>query len=439
MIAFSLEALDEQLLPIAGWLGTFALHSTVALAVTWMFVRMRGRRSLGLQDTALRQAMWVPFVSATLQSLFFGSMWDSLLVSPTVTTDELAPLVGMLVSDAHVGDVAAVVDVAAATPWATIVVGVAAGMAAFGLVWLFRTWRRLTHILAMRRPETDARVLSAAAKLASGLGLRQSPHISRAQGLSTPIAFGFLRPEICLPARVASLDEASLHAMLGHELAHLRRADPAWMWLGAWIHALFPWQLLLLATRREWSRVVELRCDAEAARQTSPTAVARCLVEVAEWLRPEPQGSVVALGMAARPSALRERVEAALGSGEPVPARRFAAGCMATLSLTTLTMAAPGMGEQVLTGLGADQFLSAFADETSDSTRLLQPFMTMVEQEYAALVIEARQLQTSIHLSTLPQPQAMELQSLLQERMARLSQLRTRLLVRVSRDSSPNR
>ena len=69
--------------------------------------------------------------------------------------------------------------------------------------------------------------------------------------------------------------------MLGNELAHLRRADPAWMWLGAWLQALFPWQLLLAASRRQWSRVVELRCDAEAAQHTSATAVARCLIEVA--------------------------------------------------------------------------------------------------------------------------------------------------------------
>lgn len=34
MIAFSLVTLDEQLLPLAGWLGTFALHSSVALGLT---------------------------------------------------------------------------------------------------------------------------------------------------------------------------------------------------------------------------------------------------------------------------------------------------------------------------------------------------------------------------------------------------------------------
>lgn len=401
---------------------------------------MRGKRSLGLQDMVLRQAMWLPFFSATLQYLFFGSMWDGLFVQPMVTSEELVPLVGMLISDgAPEVHAAAAVDVPAPTPWATVLVGGAAACSMLGMAWLWRTWRRLTKILALRRPETDPRILSAAATLASELGLRQSPHISRAQGLSTPIAFGFVRPEICLPARAASLDEASLRAMLGHELAHLRRADPAWMWLGAWVHALFPWQLMLVATRREWSRIVELRCDAEAAHHTSPTAVARCLIEVAEWLRPESQQSMVALGMAARPSALRERVEAALATGAPAPTKRFAAGGMAVLSLAALTMAAPGVGEQVITGLTADDFAIAFNDEAPDSIQRLQPFVAIVEQEYGALVIEVRALQASIQASLLPVAKSAELQSLLQRRLNRLSQLRTRLMARVGRDSSTNR
>lgn len=189
MIAFSLEALEAQLLPLAGWLVTFALHSSVALGLTWLFVRMRGKRSLGLQDILLRQAMWLPFFSSTLQYLFFGSMWHGLFAQPVVTSDELMPLVGMLVAGVAPEASAAVVsDAPAGIPWATIVVAVAVLCSTLGLAWLWRTWRRLTKILKLRRPETDARVLSAAATLASELGLRQSPHISRAQGLSTSIA-----------------------------------------------------------------------------------------------------------------------------------------------------------------------------------------------------------------------------------------------------------
>ncbi len=446
MIAFSLETLlqtslqtlDEQLRPLAGWLGTFALHSTIALGFTCLFVRMRRQRSLGLQDMLLRQALWLPLLSATLQYAFFGSMWDGLMAQPVVTVDELAPLASML-SEAEAEASMVAVETIPGTPWATIVVGIAAVCSLLGFTWLWRTWRRLSRLLATRCPETDARVLSSAATMATHLGLRQSPHISRVQGLSTPIAFGFLRPEICLPARASALDDASLRAMLGHELAHLRRTDPAWMWLGAWIQALFPWQLLFVSTRREWSRVVELRCDAEAAHHTSPTAVARCLIEVAEWLRPQPAPSMVALGMAARPSALRERVEAALGCSEPLPSKRFAAGGMAVLSLATMTMAAPGVSDQVVTALTADEFRVAFTGQAPDASRRLQPFVAMVEQEYSALVMEARTLQATLAASLLPQSNIAELQSRLQLRLSRLSQLRARLLARVSRDSSSNR
>lgn len=438
MIAFSLDALDVLLLPLAGWLGTFALHSTIALGLTCWFVRLRRHRSLALQDMMLRQAMWLPFLSSTLQYLFFGSMWDGLMAQPMVTADDLAPLMSLLEADSQSANFVAM-ETIPSTPWATIVVGVATTSSLLGFAWLWRMWRRLTRILATRCPETDPRVLSSAATMATHLGLRQSPHISRAQGLSTPIAFGFVRPEICLPARAAALDDASLCAMLGHELAHLRRADPVWMWLGAWIHAMFPWQLLLASTRREWSRVVELRCDAEAANHTSPTAVARCLIEVAEWLRPQSAPTTVALGMAARPSALRERVEAALACSAPVPTKRFAAGGVAVLSLATMTMAAPGVSDRVVTALTADEFRVAFTGQAPDTARRLQPFVAMVEQEYGALVIEARALQAILEVSLLPQSQTAEMQSRLQLRLAHLSQLRARLLARVSRDSSLNR
>lgn len=438
MIALSLEELDDMLLPFAGWLGTFALHSTIALALTCVFVRMRRQRSLGVQDMVLRQALWLPFLSSTLQYMVFGSMWDGLMAQPIVTADELAPLASEMLAAAQANNLVAM-EAIPGMPWAVIVVGIAAMCSLLGFAWLWRTWRRLTRILASRCPETDPRVLSSAATMATHLGLRQSPHISRAQGLSTPIAFGFLRPEICLPARASALDDASLRAMLGHELAHLRRSDPAWMWLGAWIHALFPWQVLLASTRREWSRVVELRCDAEAAKHTSPTAVARCLIEVAEWLRPQPAPATIALGMAARPSALRERVEAALGCADPAPTKRLAAGSVAVLSLATMTMAAPGVSDQVVTALTADEFRIAFTGEAPDSNQRLQPFVAMVEQEYSALVMEARALQATLKASLLPQPQLEELQSRLQLRLTRLSQLRGRLMARVNGDSSLNR
>jgi hypothetical protein len=63
----------------------------------------------------------------------------------------------------------------------------------------------------------------------------------------------------------------------------------------------------------------------------------------------------------------------------------------------------------------------------------------MVDQEYGALVTEARALQSTLEVSQLPQSRRAEMQSQLQLRLAHLSQLRVRLLARVSRASSLNR
>ncbi|MCK5940893.1 MAG: M56 family metallopeptidase [Planctomycetes bacterium] len=438
MIALSLVALEVWLEPVATWLGTFAIHSTVALALTLTITRVLGRRHLSLQDTLLRQVLWLPLVSASLQVAFVGSLWTVLFAPPELTAADLATLARM-VDEAPVAAAAApVVEVATPLPWATIAVAVALGAALGGSFWLWRTWRRLGRILAERRPETDPRVLSAAARLASSLGLRQSPHISRAAQLSTPIAFGFVSPEICLPERAARLDEASLQAMLGHELAHLRRRDPAWMWIAAVVHAVMPWQLLLLGVRRQWSRVVELRCDAEAAHHTSPTAVARCLIEVAEWLRPQRAPMAVSLGMAARPSALRERVEAALGATEPRSLRRVGAGALAALSLAALTTAAPGVpGVRAGRSHSAEDFAAAFfAPEPSVALRL-QPYVELVETEYAAVVREAQQLELLLQLR--PDPTTTLLQERLQRRLDVLARLRARLMARLGRAPSLNR
>lgn len=434
-----LEDLDRIVAPVAAWLGTFALHSTALLALTLGITRLLGRRRLSLQDGLLRQALWLPLVSATLQV----TVWTEAPAGAAPAELDVLQLEAMIdAAERAASDVAPVAapwaaEPAVATPWAAMAFLVAGLFSVVGVFTLFRTWRQLRRMLAARRPETDPRVLSAAAELADRLGLRQSPGLSRAEGLFTPIAFGMLRPEICLPARVARLDDASLRAMLGHELAHVRRMDSVWMWLAAWLHALFPWQLLLIGVRRQWSRVVELRCDAEAAMHTSRTAVARCLVEVAEWLRPESRTAAMALQMAARPSALRERVEAALETGSQPVARRLLAGGVAAVSLATMTVAAPRVDA------GAPRSERGLVFETAPSSRIaadvLQPYVVLVDSEYTEIVREAQRLREQLAVRAALDPRAASRMNELDRRMQILSRLRGRLGALVDRIPSITR
>ena len=57
---------------LAGWLGTFAVHSTCALAIALVTSCALRNRAQRFQERLLALAAWAPLVSATLQALFAG-------------------------------------------------------------------------------------------------------------------------------------------------------------------------------------------------------------------------------------------------------------------------------------------------------------------------------------------------------------------------------
>ncbi|MCA8977033.1 MAG: hypothetical protein KDC98_20090 [Planctomycetes bacterium] len=391
----------------ADWLVTFAIHSTCALGMAAALSLVMRRRWLVWQERMLRFSLWVALLSSSLQ-VAFATTPLSLSLRPDLAAVEPVSIAGELPSPA---DLAAIPGPALATSapgwWssAEVLASIALGLALLGGLWLLRTYGRLRRVLRNREPETDGRCLAIAADVARSLGLRQSPHVSRSQQILTPIAFGCLRPEICLPVRAASLDDEALRAMLAHEVAHLRRLDPAWMWLVAGLNALFPWQPLLALVRRRWSHLVELRCDAIAAGQTSPTAVARCLLDVAGWLRPGQQVPTVALGMAARPSALRRRVEAALHEAAAGRVNRPLSVAFSGLSLATLTFAAPGVDSTPMAS-GPEPAAITLPVEIrpaggSMSAASLRVTVTQLEGERAALLDELDRLRREVRQSPL--------------------------------------
>ncbi len=419
------------------WLSTFAVHSTLVLAGAWLVSVLLRQRALALQENLLRFSLWAALVSTTLQCTLLEGEWTRGLVLPAASSPKSLATID-LTTPASLADVAAFLDEPSwwsQLPWPSLLFFVAVGAATLGLGWLLLVHRRLHAVLLARQPETDPRVLSTAAEVAHALGLQQSPHVSRSDRITTPIAFGLMRPEICLPVRVSELGDASLRAMLAHEVAHLRAADPAWMWGAAWLQALFPWQFLLVAVRRRWARLVELRCDAIAAEQATPTAVARCLLDVADWLRPETPRTVVALGMAARPSALRERVEAALRGAGFRPARRRVTGMLSALTLSALTFAAPGVEFAAAPAMPQP----AAAEAPTPMVRAaLQHLRVAVEREQTHLAVEAALVRSELRGQLLT-PELAQLQATIDRRLDDLTRMQARLAALLSRTDSEDR
>jgi hypothetical protein len=133
---------------------------------------------------------------------------------------------------------------------------------------------------------------------------------------STPLchAVGLLRPRVLISDRVwDALPDDERGAVIAHELAHLRRRDPAaasglaLLSLAAWPGAAQRW-------RDRWRAAAEEAADADGADATDPTTLAAALVRVARLHLAD------APGLAATPHALDARVARLLDG--PAPAAR---------------------------------------------------------------------------------------------------------------------
>jgi D-alanyl-D-alanine endopeptidase (penicillin-binding protein 7) len=101
--------------------------------------------------------------------------------------------------------------------WA-ICAGALALRMAVGLLWIGRA--------ARGHENAPHHVQQAAAALAAGLGIARRVRVRVLRDLASPLAVGWLRPTILLPAAlVTGMPPDLLQALLAHELAHIRRMD----------------------------------------------------------------------------------------------------------------------------------------------------------------------------------------------------------------------
>lgn len=124
----------------------------------------------------------------------------------------------------------------------------------------------------------------------------------RSDRISTPFAFGLLRPRIYLPA---GLPEEDLPWVLAHERVHIRRGDTCKKALGLLLLAVYWFQPLCWLGWRAFCRDLELACDERATegltlteRKAYALALLRCSA---------PAGALGAAGFGEQPIRVRIR------------------------------------------------------------------------------------------------------------------------------------
>jgi beta-lactamase regulating signal transducer with metallopeptidase domain len=413
---------------VSAWLVTYAVHGTVWLSLAWLATAALRRLPDGFAEGLWKLAVLGPVLTATVQ-LGWG---------PAATQDLALPL--LVPSGGGAGAPVVLRQPAAPAAATTVVerIDVSQLVAAFGLggalLALARGWwlrLRLHRALGARR-RASAEVAAELEALAAGIGFPRAVRASVVPGLATPIAFGVLWPEVCLPERaLRDVDAERRRGMLAHELAHLQRGDPLWLYLFDLLQRAFFWQPLLRVARARLQVLAEYRCDALAARWTSPTAVAGGLLEVAGWIVRAARSPQLAPAMAARGSALKLRVDRLLdGAAAGVRARRWpwAVG----LALLAATIAGlPGMPLPAAPAAAASPVPPPAAPAPPSAWVALYQDRAALRDEVAGLQADLRALGGGADA---------ELRALLHElerRLQRLDRKHAALLARVAARQAP--
>lgn len=467
---------SNLLVSVGSWLLTYTAHSTVLLATAWVATqRLRPDRDL-LRETIWKLALVGGFFTATLQvsadvdpilgrielrwrsepSASGADVLDSSLAIkdsetqaiPMASLANTPPFNPVEAASSNLGDRKSLgsrerpedstsrplgsqkaADTthlpglsllgAGLLPAATVaasVLGLFVGLIALVII---RLHRRTSRLLRSRSVVCDPRALSLLAELRELAGFRRTIRLTSSPDLNSPIAFGILRPEICLPRRaLRSLPPLALRGILGHEVAHLKAGDPLWLQITHGIRVALFFQPLNRIASSRLRELAEFRCDAWAAREAGePLAYADCLTRVASWLvhSPPPRSSPGFAAMAEKPSSLGRRVARILDEKrgpdiKPTPRGSVAFG-VGLLILTTLlvpgirateTSARPSIETTQLNSLEPpknDRYASSPPTEDeapSGKDRGVSGEWRRLERDFASLESEIDQLQVSL-------------------------------------------
>jgi TonB family protein len=220
--------------------------------------------------------------------------------------------------------------------------------AALGLIAMVRGRRRLASYGAAALPVADPSCLAMLSGLSHVLGVRRPVLLLRSLDDSVPVTWGILEPKILLPACSAGWTDERLRVVLGHELAHVRRAD--WgLQVAARVARSFYWfnPLFWLAHRQLCVESEQASDDVVLALGVERHDYAVQLLELARTLTSE-RGAAPALAIA-RPSTLEGRIRVVLDprANRRGPTRRTACvvavlGALAALPLAAVSVPDPG-------------------------------------------------------------------------------------------------
>ncbi|HSB95878.1 MAG TPA: M56 family metallopeptidase, partial [Spongiibacteraceae bacterium] len=193
--------------------------------------------------------------------------------------------------------------------WNKLILGVWILLAGSKALGMLNQRRQLSRIAKTARPITEPQLLAALEKWRRRYRLRRSVALRSSGESQQAFTIGVLRPLVFLPEHLLhALNGADLDAILGHELAHIKRCDDAFVCFQLISKSLLFFNPLVWFSGQRITSLRERCCDLLAiqASDLSPQSYAESLLRVAELHHVSDFDSEVAAGLTS--SALAKRV-----------------------------------------------------------------------------------------------------------------------------------
>jgi HEAT repeat protein/beta-lactamase regulating signal transducer with metallopeptidase domain len=378
----TLADLDASSAVVLAWLLTYAIHSTILLAVA-AAIASRFADEQAWLDLVWKTALLGPLVTASLQVganvIPLGGRWPIEIAAPVTSAPAMPlapraetaltpePTVGLPASqasdrgeqrgeqNAQTVSPATATRAGAGNPvarvWPAVAVLSWLAIGTIGLVRFGARCLRLHRTLGSGSTVSAAHLRQTVEALCGAASGRPPIRLTTSTTCAIPLALA--GRQIVLPERfLDELDADEQRAALAHEIAHVVRRDPAWRMLIGALERAFFFQPLNRVARARLCESAEFLCDQWAVKHTSPLALARCLSTVASWASPASDGLAAAASTMARSdSPLVRRVARILK--EPAPAARRPSVVWLALPLAVVAIAAPLVTAAQLSDLNA--------------------------------------------------------------------------------------
>lgn len=348
--------IPDGLVPGAEWLpllAQLALKATLILGVTAVAAAALWRSS-----AAVRHLVWCVGMAGVLVLPLFGAIlpaWELPLLpaeapaaSPAVLALPVAADAAAPIAEPAPAAQPLATGSAPAPRWAWVpgaAVALAAGGMLAGLLWLALGFWGVVRLGRRAQVVRDPAWLRTAHDAAERLQLRRPVLLLRARGAVMPATGGLLWPSVVLPDTADQWPDDRRHAVLAHELAHVKRFDTLTQALAQVACVLFWWHPAVWYAAKRLRVERERACDDLVLRGgTRASDYASHLLEIARSHR-APRMARTALVSMARPSQLESRLlwvlDGARARGVPSPRATVLSMLLGLLAVGSLSAMQP--------------------------------------------------------------------------------------------------